>query len=423
MGRAVANGKLRQRMRPAGWLAVSATVLLAVALTACSAAGDRLSGASPAAPASGPAIAIAKWFDNRTAAISITYDSNSYTAPEINRFAAAQGLALDYEMVTQRFWRQPLPDWVDYDLTARIPDDIPGQVFDLAGDAEIEHLAALTAAGFGYFGHGHWHVDHDVLTYDEAYQSFRICYEIMESLGLPPVAYGYPRNAGYEPETQQAVADAGFLAARLVAQESAIRFLPGRLVGLADPYIVPDDDVAPENWYALPAVVMESYDFQQCRVCTNDTAELIPILDGALEKTAWFITMYHSIGNTAGYGYYEWDDFQHDLRAVAERDFWVAPMGEVVLYILEREKATVAINTIATDGRIERVDVTLADGLDNARFNQPLTLLFTPPPDWAGQAIQVTQNGELIDRITMDGDVALVALLPNETTYSFQPAE
>ena len=133
--------------------------------------------------------------------------------------------------------------------------------------------------------------------------------------------------------------------------------------------------------------------------------------------------MYHNIGNPAGYGFYEWDDFQHDLRAVAERDFWVAPMGNVVLYILEREKATVAMDTIATDGRIERVDVTLADGLDNARFNQPLTLLFTPPPDWAGQPIQITQHGELIDRIATDGDVALVSLLPNETTYSFQPAE
>lgn len=38
-----------------------------------------------------PKDVIAKWLDNRTAAISITYDSNSYTSEEVKRFAAGLG--------------------------------------------------------------------------------------------------------------------------------------------------------------------------------------------------------------------------------------------------------------------------------------------------------------------------------------------
>lgn len=404
-------------------LPAALAALLALALAACNTAGDATPDgvASPAVALSGPAIAIAKWYDNHTAAISITYDANSYNTPEINRFVAEQRLVLDYEMVTQRFWGQPLPDWVEYDLTERIPAEIPGRVYDRAGDGEIANLAALTAAGFGYFGHGHWHVDHDALTYDEAYQSFRLCYQIMESLGLPPVAYGYPRGAGNEPETQRAVADAGFLAARLAAQESAIGFLPGRLVGLADPYIVPNGEAAPENWYALPAVVMESYDFQQCAVCTNDTGELIPILDGALDKTAWFIQMYHSIGNYAGYGFYEWGDFQNDMRAIAERDFWAAPMGQVVLYIRERERATVEMDVVGSSGVTDSIVVTLSDGLDNARFNQPLTLLLTPPADWVGRPVRITQTGREVGRVGANDDgVIMLSVLPDEKPYRLE---
>ena len=409
----------RRMRRLVARLATSGTALLTLALTACSTAGGASDGVtSPAISSAGPAIAIAKWFDNRTAAVSITYDAKSQVTSEINRFVAEQGLVLDYEMVTQQFWGQALPDWVEDDLTERIPEEIPGQVYDPVGDSEIENLAALTAAGFGHFGHGHWHVDHDALTYDEAYQSFRLCYQIMESLGLPPVAYGYPRGAGNEPETQQAVADAGFLAAILAARESAIGFLPARLVGLADPYIVPGDDVAPENWYGLPAVVMESYDFQQCGLCTNNTGELIPILDGALEKTAWLIQTYHSIGNYDGYGFYEWGDFQNDMRAIAERDFWVAPTGEVVLYIREREKATVEMDVVDGNGLTESITLTLSDGLDNARFNQPLTLLLTPPADWAGRPVRITQAGQDMGQgLPNAAGVILLSVLPNEKPY------
>ena len=357
-----------------------------------------------------PRISIAKWFDDHAAAISITYDSAPSVRRLVDDFVLEQGLVLDYEMVTQIYAGGQIPDWVKNDLTKLIPDVVPGRVFNQLSDYRIASNLSLTSYGFGFFGHGHWHVNHDVLTYAQAFDSFRLCFEVMEKLGLKPVAYGYPHGAGDEEETQRALADAGFLAGRAASTPS------GQL-----PYIVPDSAMTPANWFYLPALYMESYDFQQCEHCINNTEELVPILDTALEQTAWIISMYHNIGRYEGWGFYRWDDFRQDMQAIAARDFWVAPMNDIVLYIREREKAVVEMETMEQDGRTEQIRVTLSDGLDNERFDQPLTLMFTPPPDWAGRPVHIAQNGQHVDWIFPDAETVLVSLRPNEAPYILKP--
>ena len=383
-------------------MTLAAVVLLAAAaglLGSCAPSGPPSSGP----PSSGPRIAIAKWFDNHAAAISITYDGWPDPMAPVDDLAADLGLMLDYQLVTQRYVkRDDLPDWVEHDLTDLIPHAVPGVVLDHVAD----HPSALLPPGFSYFGHGHWHVDHDTLTYAQAYESFRLCFEFMERMGLKPVAYAYPRGGGTKTEVQRALADAGFLA--------------GRLGEGAFPYIVPDAETAPQNWYGLPTVVMESYDFQQCDGCINDTAELTPILDTALERTAWIIPMYHSIGRS-GWGFYRFEDFRRDMQAVADRDFWAASMNDVALYIRERETAAAAMDTTEQDGVTTAIRVTLSDGLDNDRFDQPLTLIFTPPADWRGRPVRVTQNGRLVDWVFPDTETVLVSLPPDEEPYVLEP--
>ena len=314
-------------------------------------------------PPAPPELTIAKWFDDHAAAISITYDGVSGAPNRIDKLVLDEGLVLDYEIVTQRYLDQ-VPDWVEHDLTELVPDVVPGDLYRPMTDAAIEHSLSLTAHGFGFFGHGHWHVDHDALTYAQAYDSFRLCFEVMEDLGLEPVAYAYPRGAGGEAETQQALADAGFLAGRLSFPAMG-----------QTPYIVPDAATTPENWFFLPGLTMESIRFRECEWCINDTSELVPVLDQALARTAWIIPVYHNIGS-AGWGFYEWEDFEGDVRAIAARDFWVAPMNDVVLYLRERERAEAALQVIERDGVTRRIAFVLADGLDNDRFDQPLTLRF-----------------------------------------------
>ena len=353
-------------------------------------------------------ITVAKWLDDHTAAISITYGAVPRGPNRIDDLVLDMGLTLDYEMVSQRYLGR-LPDWVAHDLTQLIPEVFPGQLYDRLTDSEIAYGLSLTDHGFGFFGRGHWHVDHDALSYAQAYDSFRLNYEVMERLGLKPVAYAYPRGAGEEAETQQALADAGFLAGRRSAGQS--------------PYVVPDDETAPENWFSLPGVTMESIDFRQCEWCINDTRELVPLLNGALDRTAWIIPVYHNIGWTEGWGYYEWEDFQTDLRAIAARDFWVAPMNDVVLYLREREHAEVTMQVSERDGVTSRIAFVLADGLDNDRYDQPLTVLFTPPADWFGAAVEVTRHGRLVARIPAFTEEAAITLLPDEEPYLLQPAD
>ena len=368
--------------------------------------------ASRPPPAPLPTPTIAKWFDDHTAAISITYDGAAVRSNAVDDLAQELGLALDYEMVTQRY-RDRVPDWVEHDLTELIPDAVPGDLYEPLTDEQIAHGLSLTDRGSGFYGHGHWHVDHDALSYAQAYQSFRLNFEVMERLGLKPVAYAYPRGAGEEAETQQALADAGFLAGRrsyIDADET--------------PYIVPDDDKTPENWFFLPALTMESIHFRRCDWCVNDTWELLAHLRQALRSRAWIIPVYHNIGGSAweGWGFYDWDYFQADLEAIAAQDFWVAPMNDVVLYLREREQAEVTMQVSERDGVTQHVELVLADGLDNDRFDQPLTVLFTPPADWFGAAVEAVRNGQVIDRIPAGTELARLSLLPDEEPYRLQPA-
>ena len=384
------------RLPPAG-LTLFATALLLLPASC-----------APMDSPSGPSFTIAKWHNDHTAAISITNDDAPDRNDPVAAFVTSLGLVLDYEMPTQSMMNGWLPDWAERDLGALVAEGLPGRVFDQLPPARLDFLLnELIPQGFGYFGHGHWHVDHDWLDYEDALLSFRVNYEALQRLGLKPVAYGYPRNMGAEPETRRALAEAGFLAARGGAWES--------------PYLVPDDATAPEDWFALTPLLMESLDFQDCDHCINDTAELIPVLDAALERRAWLIPMYHSVGNAAGYGFYDWQTFQADMRAIAARDFWVAPMNNVVLYLRERAAATIDMQVVAANGITERIELTLSDGLDNATFDQPLTLRFTPPPDWAGAPLQITQarRPPLWRYPARDG--VLLSLPPNEQPWVITP--
>ena len=106
------------------------------------------------------------------------------------RFALENNIRFDYEIITANY------------LGFQVLRDFIQQI--------------LLPQGFGYFGHGHTHINHDELPYNEAYQSFRQCYHIMQELGLKPVSYAYPGGYGHEPETRQALEAAGFLSGRKV---------------------------------------------------------------------------------------------------------------------------------------------------------------------------------------------------------------
>lgn len=195
---------------------------------------------------------------------------------------------------------------------------------------------------------------------------------------------------GWEEETQRALADAGFLSGRLQASE------PDRY------YNLPGSRREPDDWFALQAVPMESAAFaQNDQTRINDNRELRPVLDEAVRRTAWLILTYHNSGSESGYGWYDADEFEKDLQSIAARDFWNGTMNDITLYARERENVPL-VTEKRNRGASAHIAITLTDGLDNARFNQPLTVLLDLPPDWVGQPFAVWQDGVRLDEFVFD---------------------
>ena len=197
---------------------------------------------------------------------------------------------------------------------------------------------------------------------------------------MKPVAYSYPRNAGKDEETQRALEASGFLSGRLQT------FEPDRF------YNIPDDSKAPDDWFELMAVPMQSIEFSTetfdpCHECVNDNNELNPILDEALNRTAWVILVYHNIGNPNGFGWYDWGEFQKDMQSIVERDFWTAPMNDITLYAREREKASIEVEVLGSENDPERIEITVSDGLDNAVFGPAADGAARPAARLGGRAL------------------------------------
>ena len=332
-------------------------------------------------------VTIAKWYDNHTAAISIDNDAGSVASPAeqiVQKIVKDNGLIIDYEFVTERYRTDSIR--LNYLYEKFLP------------------------MGFGYFGHGDTHINHDILTEEEAYKSFKKCYDTMIDFGLKPVSYAYPGGFGHHLKTQRALKRAGFLSSR--------RF---EKLDVFNPYIIPDDETEPENWYELPSLVMQSYDYVSCSICINNTHDLIPHLDKTIEKRAWLIITYHSIGQEGSYGFYHLYDFKNDLKEIKKRDFWVAHNDDVTLYILERNAASVYFNHYDCDDILDdNIEFIISDGYDNAKYNVPLTLLFDIPESWLRKRLMLVQDSVIISEYEFDSNPVKISVLPNEKSYEFR---
>ena len=96
-------------------------------------------------------------------------------------------------------------------------------------------------------------------------------------------------------------------------------------------------------------------------------------------------------------------------------------MNDITLYVRERENAVITVEVVEGSTGTESIEMTLSDGLDNVRFNQPLTILFDQPTDWVGRSFTVSQDGKLLDELVFDTEAAMLSLKPNERPYALRP--
>jgi hypothetical protein len=327
-------------------------------------------------------VSITKWYDDHKAALSLTED-HGWRYFDINKKVIQ--VLMNYKIT------------MDFDLVTN----------DLLNDSNLVNYVNnyLLPNGFGFFGHGHTHVNHDLLTYDESFASFRKCYECMNDLGIKPVAYAYTGGWGFLLKTRTALKDAGFLCGR--------RF--DELDNVLDPYIMPDTALQPKNWFALPSLTMQSIDYQGNVTCVNNTDELITYLDEAVEKNAWLISTYHFIGNLAEWGYYELSEFENDLRAIKNRDIWCAHLADVILYVYERKSTKVDVLLVKnSNGDPIKIKINLSDGLPNDYYSQPLTIKFEIPTVWINKNL-ILKSGDNVEHLNgINTKEVKISFIPND---------
>lgn len=120
-------------------------------------------------------------------------------------------------------------------------------------------------------------------------------------------------------------------------------------------------------------------------------------LDLVESTGGWTVFTYHGI-ETGGYQNISAAAFTQQAAAVAARDnLWVAPFGDVVRYIRQRDAATVTV--IENTG--QRIELTVTDDLDDSLYHLPLSFSMDLPAGWSG--VTANQNGTAIDARLSDG--------------------
>ena len=150
---------------------------------------------------------------------------------------------------------------------------------------------------------------------------------------------------------------------------------------------------------------------QTCASSASDpNPYLTVLLGGTVESPAWlnssnfhrgwFVSIVHSVqSNTNTVGAL--------IQAYVSRrpDLWVDTYPAVAKYGQERDTAT--LSTYAVDG--DHVVLTLSDGMDDALFDEPLTLKVRLPAAWTN--LVATQAGAYIDATTVATNSATFALV------------
>ena len=181
----------------------------------------------------------------------------------------------------------------------------------------------------------------------------------MQAWGLDPKGYAYPGSSGLRRSTQAANRAAGFIAAR------------GATTSFDEYFIAPYEERGPKNWFYLPSVVMGNASYRYI----DRHEKLLPILDEAIARRAWIILMYHAIGIPEGWSYYPIADFERDLDAIVERDFWSANFDAAACYLQERAQLRmVLLGVDYAGGTARRFRIKLDDGLADSLYREPLSM-------------------------------------------------
>jgi len=134
--------------------------------------------------------------------------------------------------------------------------------------------------------------------------------------------------------------------------------------------------------------------------------------DATVRAGGWFIEELHGVEDIGVKGGWEprtIDEFRKHFDHIESfgSQIWVAPVVNVGHYIEERE----ALKVSTTRWEASGAQLLLDDGLNEADFVEPLTLLLTLPQGWKGSSASAVQGGKNLEvRPAGPGQVRIAAL-------------
>ena len=141
------------------------------------------------------------------------------------------------------------------------------------------------------------------------------------------------------------------------------------------------------NYWQIGATIMG--DFMTDTIFANT-------LDSATRHNGWFVAMYHAVEN-AGYSVVHLQKFKNQLDSLEKRkeNLWIAPFGEAIRYLRQRQASTITTDTIPIrQGNSYGYNFSVTDTLGNdTLFGHPLTVICNCP---ALFNCSLVQNGVFI---------------------------
>jgi PKD repeat protein/peptidoglycan/xylan/chitin deacetylase (PgdA/CDA1 family) len=139
----------------------------------------------------------------------------------------------------------------------------------------------------------------------------------------------------------------------------------------------------------------EPFSFFNVNACSPDNGDdIYAMADSAEQEGKWLVTIFHSLDQGSDCsGSWDIDTFETYLDYLMTRNLWVGTFASVVKYKREMLSATLSVISNSND----MIVLSLTDTLDDAIYDQPLTIRSEVPSSWVTATVQ--QGGNTIDVI------------------------
>src|SRR3990172_4145278 len=142
-------------------------------------------------------------------------------------------------------------------------------------------------------------------------------------------------------------------------------------------------------------------DFSNVKACSPDDGDdIYAQADAAEQQQKWLVAFIHSLdGGRDCWGNWEIDMWTTYLDYLKTKNLWVGTFGAAVKYIQERTYATISVLSISSDQMV----LSLTDTLDDAIYDQPLTLRSEVPSSWSTVSVQQGSGSSTEVRPVVEG--------------------